>query len=61
MTVTNRLRLPHPYTPFRKGAQIEINVIFNVAVGGGGVLWLHPLLRVILGICFLFGAWFLYL
>lgn len=35
------------------GAQIEINVIFNVAVGGGGVLWLHPLLSELsLGICF---------
>lgn len=36
------------------GAQIEINLIFNVAVGGGGVLWLHPLLSELsLGICFL--------
>lgn len=35
------------------GAQIEINLIFNVAVGGGGVLWLHPLLSELsLGICF---------
>lgn len=34
------------------GAQREINLIFNAA-GGGGVLWLHPLLSELsLGICF---------
>ena len=40
---------------FQEGrAQIEINLIFNAAVGGGGVLWLHPLLSELsLGICFL--------
>ena len=47
---------PHPasiYSLQEGGAQREIHLIFNFAVGGGGVPWLHPVLSgLYLGICF---------